>query len=83
MTKLTKREQDVYKAIIHNIEGHSTKELAKGLNIKQSSFNTYLLHLFEKYAVSSKTELIVKHYHELMVKHKIEDGDFYARFTTD
>ena len=40
MTKLTKREQEVYKAIINNVEGLSTKELAKSLNIQPSSWNT-------------------------------------------
>lgn len=83
MTSLTKRERDVYKAIINNVEGLSIQELANKLNLQTSTFNTYLLNIYQKCGVSSKTELIVKHYHELMVKHKIEDGDFYARFTTD
>lgn len=78
MTSLTKRERDVYNAIINNVEGLSVKELSKELNIQPSSFNTYLLNIYQKYSVSSKTELIVKHYHALMHKHKIEQGDFYG-----
>ena len=78
MTNLTKREQEVYKAIINNVEGLSTKELAKSLNIQPSSFNTYTLNIFQKYCVCSRTELIVKHYHALMRKHKLEQGDFYG-----
>lgn len=78
MTKLTKREQEVYKAIINNVEGLSTKELAKSLNIQPSSFNTYTLNIFQKYCVCSRTELIVKHYHALMRKHKLDQGEFYG-----
>ena len=60
MTALTKREQEVYKAIVNNIEGLSTSELAEKLKIKETTFRTYLLILYQKrLAIQEKTQLII------------------------
>lgn len=78
MTELTKREQEVYKKIINNVEGKPREELAKEMFISMGTFHTHLLRIFEKTGTSSQVELIIKHYQALMRKHKIEQGDFYG-----
>lgn len=78
MTNLTKREKEVYNKIINNVEGKSRKELAKELYISAGTFHTHLLRIFEKTGTNTQVELIVKHYHSLMRKNKIEQGDFYG-----
>lgn len=78
MIELTKREQEVYKKIVNNVEGKSREELAKDMFISIGTFHTHLFRIFEKTGTSSQVELIVKHYHALMHKHKIEEGDFYG-----
>ena len=78
MMNLTKREKEVYNKIINNVEGKSRKELAKDLYISAGTFHTHLLKIFEKTGASSQIELIIRHYHALIHKHKIEEGDFYG-----
>ena len=78
MFELTKREQEVYKKIINNVEGKHREDLAKEMFISIGTFHTHLLRIFEKTGTRSQVELIVKHYHALMRKHKIEEGDFYG-----
>ena len=78
MTNLTKREQEVYKKIINNVDGKSREELAKEMFISMGTFHTHLLRIFEKTGTSSQIELIVKHYHALIRKHKLDQGEFYG-----
>lgn len=59
MVELTKTEKTIYNLLI---EGFSTTEIAKFLNIKYSTFRSHLNHIFEKKGVSSQNELIVLHY---------------------
>ena len=78
MIKLTKREQEVYKKIINNVEGKPREELAKEMFISTGTFHTHLLRIFEKTGTSSQVELIIKHYQALMRKHKLDQGEFYG-----
>ena len=80
MTNLTKREQEVYKKIINNVDGKSREELAKEMHISIGTFHTHLLRIFEKTGTSSQIELIVKHYSALIQKHNIEQGEDYEMF---
>ena len=61
---LTNKEQDVYNAIINNIEGLKNKELAKQLKMSRSTFCTHLMNIYYKTHTNSQIELIVKYYRE-------------------
>jgi len=54
--KLTKRETDVFKLLIH---GASTKEIARNLNISEQSIKLHLGRLYKKFHVSNRTQLVV------------------------
>ena len=59
---------------------HSPKGIAHYL--EHLKFNekdgTLASDFFEKTGTNTQVELIVKHYHSLMRKNKIEQGDFYG-----
>lgn len=59
MSGLTKTEEMIYKLMV---EGFSTSDIVKFMNIKYSTFRSHLNHIFEKKGVSSQNELIVLHY---------------------
>ena len=61
---LTRKEQEVYDAIINNIEGLKNKDLAKKLEMSRSTFCTHLMNIYYKTRTNSQIELIVKYYRE-------------------
>ncbi|HED32593.1 MAG TPA: response regulator transcription factor [Gammaproteobacteria bacterium] len=54
--KLTNREKDVFKFLIH---GASTKEIARNLNISEQSIKLHLGRLYKKFHVNNRTQLVV------------------------
>ncbi|VAW62082.1 hypothetical protein MNBD_GAMMA11-939 [hydrothermal vent metagenome] len=54
--KLTNRETDVFKLLIH---GTPTKEIAQKLNISEQSIKLHLGRLYKKFHVTNRTQLVV------------------------
>ncbi len=54
--KLTNREIDVFKLLVH---GTSTKEIANKLNISEQSIKLHLGRLYKKFNVTNRTQLVV------------------------
>jgi DNA-binding NarL/FixJ family response regulator len=59
---LTKREKEVFRAIVTNVRGVNYKTLAQNLNITESTFKRHLDHIFQKTSTGTQIELIIKHY---------------------
>lgn len=59
---LTKREKEIYDLMM---EGYTRKEIADKLIIADCTVCTHFLHIFEKYLVSSRTELMALRIKEL------------------
>ena len=60
---LTPKEKQIYCKLVNNIEGKTVIEMAEDIGISSRTFNTHILHIFQKTGASSQVELIVKHYH--------------------
>ena len=56
---LTKREKEVLNLVLM---AKTNKQIAKDLNISSDTVNAHLDHIFTKYEVHSRIELIIKLY---------------------
>lgn len=57
MNELSKRENEVVTLLL---EGKSNKQIASALHITTSTVEFHLKNIYEKYQVSSRTELVIK-----------------------
>ena len=55
----SKREKDVFKLIL---QGLSTKQIGNKLNLRGSTVNCYIRNLHQRFDVSTRSDLILKHF---------------------
>lgn len=56
--KLTDREKEVLAILCR---GAQNKDIAEKLVISEATVETHLRHIFQKYAVSNRTEAVIRH----------------------